>query len=282
MEKKIIFILFLLLFLSTGVALAADSNSNQDVPWWLQPSKFIVDMANESYDYYKSGIDNDIDSFLEDRHLQDSGRNLMFLFLVVAIAARFERFDRLTLMTFAPPIIVYGFGLVVLDNIPLIFQMANNVKDILMPGDPDRFIEFDVMMKQYREVGEGAGKWEFFVNIYQSIIFYIIAFASLVASVVMLAVTLVVKVQLALYEWVAPVMLSGFGSKHTASFSQSFVQQIFKAAIQLAYIQIAITVILNLALGEATLIFWVIASAAIMIACTVGFHTVLEFMDMAT
>lgn len=300
MSKKIIILLILIIF-SVSTLVNADEISNkienitseensdidpEDVPWELSAAKWLIDLANGSYNSYHEGFIDSITSVFNNiqENLAEIGRLLVGFVTVISIISKVDRFENFTFITVAPAFIFFGVGIGVINNIDVIFEALRSLVNSLSGGigiSEGGFISFDVILDSYNQaIASGGNRFvQFIIGAINSIIYTLFALVGLFAFIVALAVTLVVEIKIGLYMFISPIMFSGFGSTLTSRFSYGFIQGILKTHLELFYIQVVIAIFTALIANPSNaFVMTLIALIGVIIALLGGGRMVFSFL----
>lgn len=245
--NKLVLIMLLIIILFPTYVLAADEED--EVPWQLWAAKMLIDATNGSYAVYHGNFIKEINSVFEfvKENLADIGRVLVGFVTVVSILSKVDRFENFTFITIAPAFVFFGVGLIVIQNIDVIFLAFRTLVNSLSGGigiKDGGFISYDVILDSFNNTmpSEGSRWVQYIVGVIIGVVYTLFALVGVFAFIVSLSVTLVIEIKIGLFKFIAPIMLSGFGSPLTSRVSFGFIQGILKAHLELFYIQAVIAI----------------------------------------
>lgn len=246
--KRTLIIMTIIMFIITFTA-SADTVNTKETPWPLWIAEYLINFTNETFDYYHKGFMKEINELFDgiQDYLIDTGKILVGFVTVVTIVSKIDNFEQFTFITIAPAFVFFGVGLIVIENIDLIFgafrELANDLSGSIGLSEGG-FISFEVIRNSFDQALAQAGHriTQLLIGALNAVIYTLIGLVSLFAFIIALAATLVVEIKIGLYKIVAPVMLAGFGSPLTSSMSFGFLQGVLKSHLELFYIQVVIAI----------------------------------------
>lgn len=281
MKKNIVITLIVIILVVSlsGILLAADENANNEkikYPY-LFPAKVMSDLTNQIYNHYKDNIEQEDARTVLNVEMSvfvEIGKKLLFLFFVAGVFIELDRFEKFNIYSFIKLFVVFCLAYLAIENYHYLFGITENFKNFLLSSIPlttkNKIIDFDWVTKQFELALQNEDVIDNMLLVYTTVVYTLMTY-SIFLSILLVYVILVIRqFKLFVLQLLAPVMLSGFGSVHTISFSTKYIKKYLKVYFQIFFIQYVISVYLSLSIASINLIFVLLQAGLLIVTLVLG------------
>jgi len=250
----------------------------EEVPWPLRFPIAILYYASIMFEHITGNFASTMGNALPGENVAAAGRNLIVLFGFVTLYGKLRNFGRLNLATAFPVLIFMAVGLVMVNNTDTVFNIGHGLVDAVTGGSTT-LVDHNVIVEEAKELDDSI--LAYLTIAYMTAIYTIAALVVYGASLVTVALVFVRELKLAILHWLSPIMFATFASPHTASIGKSFILQVMKTILLLAYYKATFQLIFSAFGGGASQIFVLIFMVVVLaIAIVAGPKALFAFLAL--